>query len=243
MKKPVLFVALGMLLAFVVLAGVVIAASNVVAGTRLREFGNGDIDVNIALSRPTPVQPASGNAARTGNSASDALYQRDLEYESKLREMLSLAQTVTPAPVPAATVTPGIIATVPAPVLAATATEMRSEPTAVSAPAQAPEPQPTDDKPRQDDRRGPPQEAPPSPTGAPPPDSARDDRGGDRKTPEPEQLPPQPTDDRGRDNSGPSPENTPKPDERPEDQKSDQTEDNASGGKDKPPEPPKEDKP
>lgn len=244
MKRPVVFVALGMLLAFVMMAGVVMLASNALAGVRLRETGNGDIDVNIALSQPTPALPVGGNASSEG----DAIRQRELEYEEKLREMVRMAQTAAPA----------LIDPTEAPTALPTRTVMpavsRPTQTAIS-PASTQSALPTE-QPRVEDKRG------PSPSNTPKPEdalvpAATDDHGGDRKTPEPadQQTPaqPAPTDDGSnreeQDNSGPSATNTPKPDDqrddqrddRRDDQQDDKRDDSSNSGSDRPPKPPKDD--
>jgi len=248
MKRPVIFIGLGMIVAFVMLAGMIIVASNALAGTRLREFGNGDIDVNVALSRPTATLPISGNQTRAGNAANDALRQRDLEYEEKLREVIRMSLTNAPAvmeptetaiSLPAKTEGPVVISkplqlieTTPPATLPVIATEKPAEvketiqPLANTPASIQPTAQPA-------------QQVVPAPTS--------DDHGGDRNTPEPviqpqppaqqqPPPPPAPTDDHAGSNSGPSPDNTPRPPEQDEDSSS-------NSGKDKPPEPPKEPKP
>jgi hypothetical protein len=235
MKRPVVFIAFGMALTFVVLSGIAIIASNAMAGTRLREFGNGDIDVTIALSRPTAALPVGGSGSRAG----DALHQRDLDYEEKLREMARMAQTKVPATF------------APDPSEAPTATQSplptatrRTRVTASPAFTETPLPAPTEQ--RREDRREPePTHTAQAPAQPQPPAPPADDHGGERNTPQPPAQPPPvqppaPTDDHGggndggSDNRGPSPSNTPKPD--------DSQDDSGGGGRDKPPDPTKEPK-
>ncbi len=186
MKRPVFFIAVGMVLALVLIAGAVIFASNAMANTRLRELGNGDIDVTITLS-----QPATMPAGSSGSRAGDALLQRELKYEEKLREMVRMAQTVTPTAIEpdstdASTATPTMLPSATRRIL------VTPLPTSIRSPAptgqqqedrhepeDTPAPAPTEDHDDGADNDRDDGNVSPSPINTPEPEDPQDDSGND----------------------------------------------------------------
>ncbi len=184
MKRPVFFIAVGMVLAFVLIAGTAIFASNAMAGARLRELGNGDIDVTISLSSPTVASLVGGSGSRAG----DALRQRELKYEEKLREMARMAQTMTPTAIEpdstdASTATPTMlpsatrrIPVTPLPVSTRSPAPTEQQQEDRRAPEDTPAPTEDYDDSADNDDDG---NSSPSPTDTPEPEDSQDDSGND----------------------------------------------------------------